>query len=84
MDKHGEIGVYNVIFKEPILTFALLNLDRSELKETPDNFSTIDEKFTKDLLSLLDAAMDDMPSGALNELTPKEHKAQKAKNSSKL
>lgn len=48
MDKLGEIGVYNVIFKEPILTFALLNFDRSELKETPDNFSTIDEKFTKD------------------------------------
>lgn len=33
----------------------------------------------QDLLSLLDAAMDDMPSGALNRLTPKEHKAQKAK-----
>lgn len=38
-------------------------------------FSFLDEKYMQDLLSLLDAAMDDMPSGALNGLTPKEHKA---------
>lgn len=79
VNRLDEIGVYNVIFKEPILTFALLNSDRSELKETFENYSAIDEKFTKDLLSLLDTAMDDMPSGALNGLTPKEHKVQKAK-----
>ena len=33
----------------------------------------------QDLLSLLYAAMDVMPSGALNELTPKDHKAKRLK-----
>lgn len=41
--------------------------------------SFLDEKYMQDLLNLLDAAMDDMPSRALNGLTPIEHKAQKAK-----
>ena len=79
VEKLNEIGAFSVVLKSPILTFALLNADRSELKETLESFSLIDEKYIKELLSLLDAAMDDMPSGALNGLTPKEHKARKAK-----
>ena len=80
VDKLNEIGVFSVVLKKTILTFALLNIDRSKLKEALDDFSSVDEKFTKDLISLLDAAMDDMPSGALNGMTPNEYKEQKAKN----
>lgn len=79
VDKLDEIGAYKYIFNKVILTFALLNTDRSYLKDMLNEFSFLDEKYRQDLLSLLDAAMDDMPSGALNGLTPKEHKAQKAK-----
>lgn len=79
VNKLDEIGAYKYIFNKVILTFALLNTDRSDLKDMLNKFSFLDEKYMQDLLSLLDAAMDDMPSGALNGLTPKEHKAQKAK-----
>ena len=79
VDKLDEIGAYKFIFNKAILTSALLNTDRSNLKEMLNEFNFLDEKYMQDLLSLLDAAMDDMPSGALNGLTLKEHKAQKAK-----
>lgn len=79
VDKLDEIGEYKFIFNKAILTSALLNTDRSNLKEMLNEFSFLDEKYMQDLLSLLDAAMDDMPSKALNDLTLKEHKAQKAK-----
>lgn len=79
VDKPDEIGAYKYIFNKVILTFALLNTDRSDLKDMLNEFSFLDEKYMQDLLSLLDAAMDDMLSGALNGLTHKEHKAQKAK-----
>lgn len=79
VDKLDEIGAYKYIFNKVILTFALLNTDRSDLKDMLNEFSFLDEKYRQDLLCLLDAAMDDMPSGALNGLTPKEHKTQKAK-----
>lgn len=79
VDKLDEIGAYKFIFNKVILTFALLNTDRRDLKDMLNEFSFLDEKYIQDLLSLLDAAMDDMPSGALNGLTPKEHKAKRLK-----
>lgn len=49
---------------------TLLNKDRSELKKNIKENS----KYSKDILSVLDIAMDDMPSGALHGLTPNQYK----------
>ena len=41
VDKLNEIGVFSVVLKKTILTFALLNIDRSELKEALNDFSSV-------------------------------------------
>ena len=77
-EKLNEIGVFNFFYKKEILRSALLNDDRKKLKKFIERFTIESKEYSKELISLLDSAMDDMPSGALNGATPKENKEEKA------
>lgn len=59
---------------ERIRTYSLLNIDRGPLKEYLGRFLHVDEKEQGRIYRLLDQAMDEMPSGALNGATPNDVK----------
>lgn len=61
-------------FIEPIQLYALFNCDRTSLKEDISNIPILKNYDLTDFFSLLDQAMDEMRSGALNGLTPNESK----------
>lgn len=79
VEKINENGLFEIFFKDVILICALLNVDRKKLKEAISNKDLIDKNYSKEIIKLLDSAMDDMPSGVLNGMTPKQYKEQKAK-----
>lgn len=60
-----------------IREFALLNYDRKQLKEVIITLFKDQDVDLKELLKLMNQAMDEMPSGALNGLTPNEAKKHK-------
>lgn len=53
---------------------ALLNRDRDALKEAIQNVPILSERDLTDFFKLMDEAMDEMPSGALNGITPNQLK----------
>lgn len=57
---------------EEIRRFALLNIDRAPLKKAIREVPALKRVDLTYIFKLLDKAMDEMPSGALNGLTPKE------------
>ncbi len=57
-----------------IKEYALLNLDRTELKKAIQNVPSLKGQDLSSFFKSLDEAMDEMPSGALNGLTPNELK----------
>ena len=59
---------------EPIRVFALLNKDREPLKDSISNVPALAHVSLDDFFELLDKAMDEMPSGALNGMCPREYK----------
>ncbi len=52
--------------------FATLNIDRNPLKEEISNVPNLKNYDLKNFFKIMDEAMDEMPSGALNGLTPKQ------------
>lgn len=68
-------GVYTLgaYIKEEILLVALINGNRDYIRNLIEKHSDGHEKLAKEVLELLEPAMDDMPSGALNGLTPNEY-----------
>ena len=58
-----------------IKEYALLNIDRTDLKEAIENVPALSNYDLSSFFKDLDEAMDEMPSGALNGLTPNELKA---------
>ncbi|MCI6266567.1 MAG: hypothetical protein MR598_06975 [Erysipelotrichaceae bacterium] len=59
---------------EEIRIYSLLNVDRSQLKIFLEGFLKLDGKERIQFFQLLDQAMDEMPSGALNGATPNDAK----------
>ena len=59
---------------KPIQEYALLNLDRKGLKELFESVPALKNIDLKDFFQLMDEAMDEMNSGALNGITPNELK----------
>ena len=55
--------------------YALLNIDRTDLKEAIENMPALSNYDLSSFFKDLDEAMDEMPSGALNGLTPNELKS---------
>ncbi len=67
------------IFRKAVQIKALLNKDRESLKIALKNTLNISEDLSQKLFLVLDEAMDEMPSGALNGLTPNEAKSKRDK-----
>lgn len=59
---------------KPIREYALLNLDRKSLKQSIKNVPALNDYDLSDFFKIMDEAMDEMPSGALNGFTPNELK----------
>ena len=59
---------------KPIRIFALLNKDRESLKDSIRNVPALKNYPLGDFFKLMDQAMDEMPSGALNGMCPREYK----------
>lgn len=59
---------------EGIREFAMLNIDRTPLKESIANVPSLKDYDLTNFFKVLDAAMDEMPSGALNGFTPNQAK----------
>lgn len=59
---------------QAIREYAVLNLDRTSLKEAIANIPSLKKIDLTDFFKTLDEAMDEMPSGSLNGLTPNEAK----------
>lgn len=55
---------------EPIKEVSMLNLDRGPLKKSIQDVPSLKDVDLSDFFKILDEAMDEMPSGALNGLTP--------------
>ena len=62
-----------------IKDYAVLNIDRASLKESIQNVPALEHTNLTKFFKTLDDAMDEMPSGALNGLTPNEAKEIKVK-----
>ncbi len=64
---------------KPIREYAMLNLERDSLKKSIKSVPSLKNVDLTSFFKTLDEAMDEMPSGALNGLTPNEAKKVKAK-----
>ena len=62
---------------DSILYFALLNIDREPLKESFRRVPALQNIDLTKFFKVLDEAMDEMPSGALNGFTPNQAKSMK-------
>ena len=62
---------------KPIRDFAMLNIDRKDLKEYIKNVPALKHEDLTNFFKIMDEAMDEMPSGALNGFTPNEAKQMK-------
>lgn len=72
-EKLDGIYAFGAYIKEEILLVALINGNREYIKNLIEKHSYGNEKIANEVLELLDPAMDDMPSGVLNRLTPNEY-----------
>lgn len=75
-----ELGNIGVLIANEIEKCAFLNSDRQKVFESIDFFANHGFEEVKELIDLIDPALDEMPSGALNGLTPLENEEKKQKN----
>lgn len=59
---------------DSIREFAVLNIDRTPLKESIENVPALKDYDLTEFFKILDEAMDEMPSGVLNGFTPNQAK----------
>lgn len=59
--------------------FSVLNIDRTSLKKSIENVPALKNHDLTNFFKIMDEAMDEMPSGALNGFTPNEAKEMKFK-----
>lgn len=62
-----------------IRDFAMLNIDRASLKKSIQSVPSLQYHDLTNFFKIMDEAMDEMPSGALNGFTPNEAKVMKLK-----
>ena len=75
-----EIGNIGVLIAREVEKCALLNGERQKIFESIDFYASLGFVEVNDLTALIDPALDEIPSGALNGLTPIENEAKKQKN----
>lgn len=68
-----KLPFYHTSLYEMIEYYAALNLDRKALKEKFKSIPILKHSDLTELIKLMDAAMDDMPSAALDGHTPSEY-----------
>ena len=71
---------FYIDFIEYVQEYALLNRDRTSLKNALINVPALKDIDLTDYLKDMDVAMDEMPSGALNGCTPNEVRKQNQEN----
>ena len=74
LDEIEVLPIFKDFVLETIRKYALLNLDRDDLKEAIQNIPILHNYDLTDFFKVLDEAMDEMPSGVLNGFTPNEAK----------
>ena len=73
-DALNKLPFFSTSAYKPIQEYALLNLDRKSLKEAIETVPALKDIDLTDFFKLMDEAMDEMNSGALNGITPNELK----------
>lgn len=68
----NKVPLLSLIVPDRIKKYSLLNLDREELKHTLSSHPAFKDTDLTRFFELMDEAMDEIPSGALNGFTPKE------------
>lgn len=79
LDELEKLPFFSFSAIKPIREFAMLNIDRTALKKSIQNVPALQHYDLTNFFKILDEAMDEMPSGALNGLTPNEAKEIKAR-----
>lgn len=82
LDEIKKLPFFWTLALDIIREFAVLNIDRGPLKESISNVPALKDYDLTDFFEILDEAMDEMPSGALNGFTPNEAKKIKAEEKS--
>ncbi len=75
-----ELPFFSFSALQPIREYAMLNIDRTSLKELLKNVPALKNIDLTNFFKIMDEAMDEMPSGALNGFTPNEAKEIKLRN----
>lgn len=73
LEKLNKLPFFSYFALEPIRYYALLNLERKSLKDSISSVPMLAKYDLTEFFILLDQAMDEMPSGALNGLTPNQY-----------
>ncbi len=79
LDKLEKLPFFWFSALERIRESAMLNIDRGLLKEAIQNVPALKYEDLTNFFKIMDEAMDEMPSGALNGFTPNEAKEMKTK-----
>ena len=74
LDEIDKLPIFSDQTLEIIREYAMLNYNRDALKETIQGAYYLRQVDLTDFFKILDTAMDEMPSGALNGLTPNQAK----------
>ena len=70
----NKLPIYIPMVIDDIKEYSLLNVDRKKLKKSISSIPNLSNYDLTDFFEVMDKAMDEMPSGALNGLTPNELK----------
>ncbi len=74
LNEVNKIPILKYLGVDLIKEYALLNMDRNQLKEKISSFYSLRDHDLTEFFNILDEAMDEMPSGALNGFTPNQAK----------
>ncbi len=74
LDEVDKLPIFSSHALEIVREYAMLNLNRDTLKESFQNAYFLRNEDLTQFFKILDAAMDEMPSGALNGMTPNQVK----------
>lgn len=74
LEENDKLPYFSSLALRPIREFAVLNIDRTSLKESIQSVPVLKNHDLTEFFKILDEAMDEMPSGALNGFSPNEAK----------
>lgn len=80
LDELEKLPFFGFSALEIVRDFAMLNIDRKQLKNSIANVPALQYEDLTYFFKIMDEAMDEMPSGALNGFTPNEAKKKNQKS----